>query len=185
MGDATETLNVYIKDGIGNNNETDGYRNLERTQLSDGGGGVKFLNIQLNSINGNKTSIFYPGDPIVIQIEGIANEYRKSIVFGFSIKTCDGLYIQTSASDDVEKTECELKKGRFSATAVVSPNLLRDGTYFLQIGCTANRNEVCAVISEAIQFTITDVKSYSNTSIQGLPGLIHIPYNWKIQYDDN
>lgn len=177
-GATSVVVDHYMQEGL-KGWLSDGTRDLTEAPRSDGSGGVKFHSITLRKRDGAITVAFPFGETIQVELEYLAAVEKQRMVFGFTVKNSDGVAVQTSASDDESGVQFRQAPGRFKISALIQPNYLRSGIYSLQVGCTANGVEVCDVIADAIQFEITDGSAYSKTSIRGLPGIIHIPFEWK------
>lgn len=176
FGLATSIVNDYLRESMAYSLGT-GISDLREAHRAGGNSNVRFERVSLHRLDGSATALFSYGEPVELRLHYQSMVHRERIVFGFTLRTSDEVTLQTSASDD-EGNHFMLKPGRFIVSVLIKPNFLRTGLYTLQVGCTANESEVCDVITDAIRFEISDIKPYSQTSISGLPGVIHVPYHW-------
>jgi ABC-type polysaccharide/polyol phosphate transport system ATPase subunit len=97
---------------------------------------VEIQHITLRDKGGKETTEFMAGEAMLIEIEYLAHERIETPVFGFGIKSANGVHVFGS-NTMIEKYPIPFIEGRGKVQVRVEPLQLREGNFFLSLACHA------------------------------------------------
>lgn len=115
--------------------------NMIRNYSGEGGGiyaqefgtrEVEITNLTVLDAQGQEATRLVGGQPMTIELSYDAKERIEKPVFGYSIKTANGMYLYGTNSQ-LEKTELPVIEGEGKVRFQFDPLLLREGNYFLSV----------------------------------------------------
>jgi lipopolysaccharide transport system ATP-binding protein len=152
-----------------------GEADLTSARRSMGDQKVRFARITLRNSLGQVTARFGLGEAIRITLDLESDiEYDFGDV-GFCIRTLGDVPLFTSTSTD-RHPPLRVRPGRFRLEAVLYPNHLRPGPFWIEVGTTFGT--IRDLIPDAIQFSIDDSRHYSDSPLLRLPGHLYFPFDW-------
>jgi lipopolysaccharide transport system ATP-binding protein len=172
-GEADAVADYYLRSAM--EVEGNGDADLRTAHRTMGDQAVRFTRVTLRNTVGQVTTTFRLGEPIRMTLELESDIRHDAGEVGFSVRTLTDVLLFTSSSTD-RKPPLLVRPGVFRLEAVIDPNYLRPGPYWLQVGTTCGTER--DVIPEAIQFTIDDSRHYSDTPLLRLPGHLYFPFSW-------
>ena len=93
---------------------------------------VEFGEVRLLAAAGLPADTFETGGPLVIEIPYVAHRRIEKPIFGFSLKTANGLYVFGS-NTQIQKHDLPFIEGEGKVTLDLSPLRLMHGNYFLSL----------------------------------------------------
>jgi len=133
---------------------------------------IEFSQVRLLDETGKETSHFLTGRPLVVEIGYVAHRRVERPVFGFSLKSGNGIPIYGSNTQIAGHT-IPFVEGEGRLRLCFSPLLLMEGHYYLSL----------AVHSEdhAVQYhRREDWYPFAVRNPAGDLGLVHLPHTWEL-----
>jgi lipopolysaccharide transport system ATP-binding protein len=173
-GTAEIVSEAYLQSSV--LHSTSGVADLTKMPRHHGDQKVRFTQVELRNSENQIASVFRIGEPIHISIELESDITHELGEVGFSVSTFNEVVLFTSSTSD-QSLWLNIDKGRLSLAVSISPNFLRPGNYFIQLGSTCGVLQ--DLIPKAIRFTIDDSRRYSGSPLPRLPGVLHFPFDWR------
>ena len=123
-GAPPEVILTYMKDFMGEG----GY--LYRQEF--GTREVEFTSVTLRDAGGQETASFVTGRPMHVDITYRARQRIEKPVFGFSVKTGNGLYVYGS-NTQLTKVDLPFIEGEGAIRLALDPLTLKQGNFFLSL----------------------------------------------------
>lgn len=139
---------------------------------------VRFVELQLLNSQGQPCCTFGVGEPITLSLTLQSDIAYDEFIIGFSLRTPSDVILYTSASDDSGE-RFHIRPGRFKATCLITPNFMRPGTYYLQVGCEARGTQ--DLIEQAACLEIVATRNYSKSALYNLPGYFYFQHAWSLE----
>lgn len=136
---------------------------------------AELVDIKLRDAAGAETTDFESGTPMHIEIRYRAKETLAHPVFGFSIKSADGVYIFGS-NTDLEKVTIDAIHGEGLVRLTVNPLILKSGSFFLSFALHSSDHK-------AQYHRLEDWIAFSVTDSSDRPGLVHLNNTWEWNHE--
>lgn len=96
---------------------------------------LEFTEVKLLNAAGEDTAMFESGEPLTVEIHYLAHRRIERPVFGYSLKTANGMYVYGTNTQlaGVEVGDVPVGEGVYRFR--MDPMLLREGNYFLGLSC--------------------------------------------------
>ncbi|GAB6060142.1 ABC transporter ATP-binding protein [Desulfonatronum parangueonense] len=123
--------------------------------------------------SGKETNIFEAGQEMIVEVHYHARKRIEMPVFGFNIKTGNGIYVFGS-NTQIAKTSLEFIEGRGVMRLRIAPLTLKRGNFFLSLAIHSWDHTVQFHRREDwYPFIIRDASES--------PGLVHLNTTWKLE----
>ncbi len=155
--------------------------NMIRNYSGEGGGifaqefgtrTVEITGVKLLDNDGNEESIFNSGGRLNIAVNYTASEPISNPVFGYSIKTANGMYLY-GTNTQLAGFEIHSINGSGQVKITIDPLVLREGNYFLSISCHSSDHK--------IQYhRIEDWYPFRVKNTDDAPGVVTLPTRFSL-----
>jgi ABC-type polysaccharide/polyol phosphate transport system ATPase subunit len=124
---------------------------------------------------GNETATLKSGEVMRVEIEYHAKERLEKPVFGFSIKTANGVYIFGS-NTQLEHCPIEAIEGEGRVSLTIDPLTLKGGNFFLSLSVHS--------WDHAVQYhRLEDWMAFRVLDDTNRPGMVHLSNSWEWHND--
>jgi len=122
---------------------------------------------------GTETNIFEAGREMIIEVHYKAKKRIDKPIFGFNIKTGNGIYVFGS-NTQISKTPIEFIDGRGTMRLSIAPLTLKRGNFFLSLSIHS--------WDHATQFhRLEDWYPFIIRDASESPGLVHLNTEWRLE----
>jgi energy-coupling factor transporter ATP-binding protein EcfA2 len=132
---------------------------------------VEFTRVNLRDADGNDTAMFDSGRTLTVEIHYTAHKAVERPVFGYSLKTANGMYMYGTNTQMAETPVENLPVGEGVFRFRLDPLILREGNYFLSLSCHS--------WDHAIQYhRREDWYPFGVRNRDEAPGMVTLPTVW-------
>jgi ABC-type polysaccharide/polyol phosphate transport system ATPase subunit len=139
-----EAYLIYKGDLVRQGDPGDVILDMIRNYSGEGGGiyaqefgtrELEFDGVRLLGPDGQDTAMFASGRPLTVEIRYTAHKRIEKPVFGYSLKTANGMYLFGTNTQLTETPVADIAPGTGTFRFSMDPLLLREGNYFLSLSC--------------------------------------------------
>lgn len=94
---------------------------------------LEFTDVKLLDHNGQDSATFQSGRSLTVEISYLAHKAIEKPVFGYSLKTANGMYLYGTNTQLAKSTVPDIAPGEGVFRFSMDPLLLREGNYFLSL----------------------------------------------------
>jgi hypothetical protein len=134
---------------------------------------VEMLDVRLLDGQGREVNIFEAGESMIVEVDYNAKRRIEKPVFGFNIKTGNGIYVFGS-NTQIAKMPVNAIEGRGTMRLSIAPLTLKKGNFFLSLSIHS--------WDHAVQFhRREDWYPFIIRDVSESPGLVHLNTQWNLE----